>query len=146
MRKNVAKACYSLPSCGARCGLENARNDEPAGQYGYFCHIILTQNWVKRGGSVGNSTHFVTQRALHCVILREIYLFIYYRFTPLHNKQIMKWNKLTLLQQTKKTNKKTNKNKNKNKTKQNKKSCGEGDNQKHQCAILGMPPRNCNYR
>ena len=44
----------------------------------------------------------------------------------------MKWNKLTLLQQTKKTNK----------TKQNKtkKSCGEGDHQKHQCAILGMPP------
>ena len=40
-RKNVAKACNSSPRCGARCGFETARNDEPAG---YFCHIILTQN------------------------------------------------------------------------------------------------------
>ena len=47
----------------------------------------------------------------------------------------MKWNKLTLLQQTK-----TNKTKNKTKQNETKKSCGEGDNQKHQCAILGMPP------
>ena len=39
----------------------------------------------------------------------------------------------------------TNKNKQKKKQKKQnkkktKKSCGEGDNQKHQCAILGMPP------
>ena len=60
----------------------------------------------------------------------------------------MKWTNTT---STKKKNKKTKQNKKqtnkktKQKTKQNKKtktkkSCGEGDNQKHQCSILGMPP------
>ena len=81
-----------------------------------------------------------------CRRKRQLSFFIYYRFTPLHNKQILKWNKLTLLQQTKTNKKKTKKQKKQKtkKTKKNKKktkkSCGEGDNQKHQCAILGMPP------
>ena len=64
----------------------------------------------------------------------------------------MKWTNTTSTKKkqqknkTKQNKKQTNKqNKKQNKTKQNKKtktkkSCGEGDNQKHQCSILGMPP------
>lgn len=41
---------YSLPSCGARCDLENARNDEPAGRLvrlflSHYLDSKLSQAW-----------------------------------------------------------------------------------------------------
>ena len=64
---------------------------------------------------------YQVRRAIFIFRFNADHLFIYYRFTPLHNTTL--------------TYKQTNKKKTKTK-----KSCGEGDNQKHQCAILGMSP------
>ena len=58
------------------------------------------RNSTRRGNACIISTlHFIgSTRAYHAwIFIFLFFILFYYRFTPLHNKQIMKWNKLTLL-------------------------------------------------